>query len=411
MKRILFAVFGVIIMLPMASVAATPELSCMMVNDECPAGCGYSEITHNCEKCPTGTYGPGGTSECLPCSSPNSAEFAAGVEYEGMTTDACPWTISCSSGFYFNDNDTNLQCVPCGQHYNAKGNTTCTISGTGKDKITSYDGKCTLADRCDGKVYTLELRKNTGFTTLLVNGVLEHYKIHFADVKYGTGFAKEGSTDWLPYKLPDDVLQPNRPALPFQGYANNRECDDLIFFDSKGIVNQPWSNFNGLLDGDKTLFACWDAPDITFNYYSSDQTTIWETTTWHINPEEEPQQNRALKYTSTYPSGQTFSHYLCKYGSDTECNPKIIKVGEPIPFGELTVNLYPVFQGCPAGHYCTNGIAHDCPAGTTSDPGAGSATNCYMVRGDGGTKFCDNTGDCFYLPGSGHVPHADAAGN
>lgn len=408
MKRILFAIFSVIVMLPMASVAATPALDCLMVNGECPTGCGYSELTHDCVKCPTGTYGPGGISACLKCNKPASANFTD--NNGGMATDACPWTISCSPGFYFDE--ANLQCVPCGQHYNAKDNTTCTISGTGENSIPSYDGKCTLADRCDGKVYELELKKNTGFTSLIVNGESVIYKTHTAYVKYGTGFAADKNPDkWSPRQLPPDVLQPNRPVLPFNGYANTRKCDDRIFFDHTGIVSQPWSNFNGLLDGDKTLYACWDAPDITFYYYNSDQTTTWKEITWHINPEEEPQQNIALEYTSTYPSGQTFSHYLCKYGSDTPCNPDIIAAGDPIPFGEVTVNLYPVFQGCPAGHYCTNGKTNDCPAGTTSDPGAGSATNCYMVRGDGGTKFCDNTGDCFYLPGSGHVPHAKAAGN
>ena len=408
MKRILFAIFSVIIMLPMASVAATPELNCTMVDGQCPAGCGYSEMAHACEKCPTGTYGPGGISACLQCNKPESANFTN--NNGGMATDACPWTISCLSGYYF-DYD-NLQCVECGQHYNAKGNTTCTISGTGENTITSYDGNCTLADRCDGKVYELELKKNTGFTTLIVDGESVTYKTHTAYVKYGTGFAADENPDkWSPRQLPPDVLQPNRPVLRFNGYANTRKCDDRIFFDHTGIVNQPWSNFNGLLDGDKTLYACWDSPDITFYYYNSDQATTWKEITWHINPEEEPQQNIALEYTSTYPSGQTFSHYLCKYGSDAPCNPDIIAVGDPIPFGERTVNLYPVFQGCPAGHYCTNGKTYNCPAGTTSDPGAGSATNCYMVRGDGGTKFCDNTGDCFYLPGSGHVPHAKPAGN
>ena len=80
MKRILFAVFGVIVMLPMASVAATPALDCLMVNGECPAGCGYSEMTHDCEKCTEGTYGPGGIRECLNCSMPDSAAFIYGEE-------------------------------------------------------------------------------------------------------------------------------------------------------------------------------------------------------------------------------------------------------------------------------------------------------------------------------------------
>lgn len=402
MKRILFAVFGVIIMLPMASVA----VDCAMVDGQCPAGC-YPSSEIGCTACPAGSYNntPGAT-KCTACTIPEGA--TANTNQTGLTSDNCGWTASCKSGEYV-ASTKDLTCQPCGDYYTAKGGE-FTITGSGSAAISIDDYE--KSDRCDGKVYKLELKKNTGFTTLLVDGELVTYKTRTAFVKYGTGFAADENPDkWSPNQLPEDALQPNRPALPFNGYANNKKCDDRIFFDHTGIVNQPWSNFNDLLGGDKTLYACWNAPDITFYYYNSDQTTTWEEITWHINPEEEPQQNRALEYTSTYPSGQTFSHYLCKYGSGAPCNPEIIAVGDPIPFGELTVNLYPVFQGCPAGHYCTNGDTNNCPAGTTSDPGAGSATNCYMVRGDGGTKFCDNTGDCFYLPGSGHVPHAKVAGN
>lgn len=379
---------------------ASMAVDCTMVDGQCPAGCGYSEITQDCEKCPKGTYGPGGTDECQPCSKPKSANFTD--NNGGMATNACPWTISCSPGFYFDDD--NLQCVQCGQHYNAKGNTTCTISGTGENTITSYDDKCTLADRCDGKVYKLTLDKNTIYTGLLIDWDWKEYKTHTAWAKYGTGFATDkDSTDWLSDKLPDSVLQPDRKQFEFLGYAETEDCrDGGLYFREDGTLNRGWDSFGG----DKTLYACWNAPDITFNYYRHDGQPL-NTVTWQVTSP----QIKAQEYTSTYPSGQTFSHYLCKYGSDAPCNPEIIAAGAPIPFGELIVNLYPVFQGCPAGHYCTNGKTNDCPAGTTSDPGAGSATNCYMVRGDGGTKFCDNTGDCFYLPGSGHVPHANAASN
>lgn len=115
--------------------------------------------------------------------------------------------------------------------------------------------------------------------------------------------------------------------------------------------------------------------------------------------------------------GKLFTGYNCYTNEEFSnlCTTPFYTPGDqiapPETDDEKTRYFVAQYDACPAGHYCTNGDTDNCPAGTTSDPGAGSATNCYMVRGDGGTKFCDNTGDCFYLPGSGHVPHAKATGN
>ena len=391
MKKLIIIFLSIFIAISNVHAAGTDDRLCVRAStgDPCPAGCFYDDIIAGCFPCPSGSFYPtqNSTNECYDCTKPDAASFIYNEDTLGNTSDNCPWELTCAAGQYWD----GAKCTNCGTYYASAG---CTLTGRGPNNPPSnYDTTCIAI------VYKLDLKKNTLFSGF--NDKTAYYK-------YNTGFAmNEKPTTWST-KLPSDALQPELSIKKFKGYYTDADCNSAIrVFDNSGEFTGTWAS----LGGDKTLYACWDAPDITFYYYNSDQTTTWKEITWHINPEEEPQQNIALEYTSTYPSGQTFSHYLCKYGSDTPCNPDIIAAGDPIPFGEVTVNLYPVFQGCPAGHYCTNGKTYNCPAGTTSDPGAGSATNCYMVRGDGGTKFCDNTGDCFYLPGSGHVPHAKAAGN
>lgn len=422
MKRILFAVFGVIVMLPMASVAATPELNCTMVDGQCPAGCGYSEMTHDCEKCTEGTYGPGGIRECLNCSMPDSAAFIYGEEYQGMTTDTCPWTISCSTGFYFDD--ANLKCVECGQHYNAKDTTTCTISGTGENNITPpYDGKCTLADRCDGKVYKLILHSN-GAPQIPDPQPLtkKGYFKYDGGGENTPGFAEDSTSSYWTTQLPGDLLYKNGPIYIFLGFFNkapgvNQGANP--YFSSNGRFNKNQSDLTDLLDKNNeiNLYAGWQRNpyDIIYIYGNG------ETEQVYCGKDNKGCTTALGESATTAPAGQTFTGvYKCYINYEDEknrqpCQTPEYKVGDPIaePPNDAEKTRYFVAQygACPAGHYCTNGDTQDCPAGTTSDPGAGSATNCYMVRGDGGTKFCDNTGDCFYLPGSGHVPHADAAGN
>ena len=64
----------------------------------------------------------------------------------------------------------------------------------------------------------------------------------------------------------------------------------------------------------------------------------------------------------------------------------------------------------PFGYYAAaeNLVCQACPdVGTTTERvGAASADACGMVRGVGGTRFCDNKG-CFYLPGTGFIQKAN----
>lgn len=63
-----------------------------------------------------------------------------------------------------------------------------------------------------------------------------------------------------------------------------------------------------------------------------------------------------------------------------------------------------VCQSAPRGYYGNgNAACRQCPAGATSNAGAKSQSECFMQRGV--TEFCDSTGKCFTLGGSGNIPH------
>lgn len=61
---------------------------------------------------------------------------------------------------------------------------------------------------------------------------------------------------------------------------------------------------------------------------------------------------------------------------------------------------------CARGYYCTSGSGTGtaCPMGTTTTSArATTSARCVMMMGDNGTKFCDSTGGCFTLPGTGSI--------
>lgn len=405
MKRILFAVFGVIIMLPMASVA----VDCTMTDGICPAGC-YMDSNVGCTQCPAGYYNPTqNATTCQECQSPEGADFAEGDEYKGMTTNACPWYKTCYSGEYV-ASTKDLTCQPCGDYYTAKGDD-FTITGSGSD-ATSIDGY-KKSDRCDGKVYKLTLKRNSIIT--------DNKTAYF---KYDAGFSENSTGPWNKTTLPASALQDNKPVQTFVGYFDNK--GDLVwverdqYFNSNGALTKTQADLANLANKDNeiTLWAGWSFSPYHIYYYYDDAGGSYIDQTCGEDKDYSGSTCKTQEYQwDTPPMGKLFTGYNCYTNEEFSnlCTTPFYTPGDqiapPETDDEKTRYFVAQYDACPAGHYCTNGITQNCPAGTTSDPGAGSATNCYMVRGDGGTKFCDNTGDCFYLPGSGHVPHAKVTGN
>lgn len=389
----------------MASVA----VDCTMTDGICPAGC-YMDSNMGCTQCPAGSYNPTqNATACQECQRPEGADWAEGDEYKGMTTNACPWYKKCYSGEYV-ASTTDLRCQPCGNYYTAKGGEfTITGSGYAATDIDSYK----KSDRCDGKVYKLTLKRNSIIT--------DDKTAYF---KYDTGFSANSTGPWNKTTLPASALQDNKPVQTFVGYFDNK--GDLVweerdqYFSSNGALTKPQADLAELANKDNeiTLWAGWSFSPYHIYYYYDDAGGSQITQTCGEDKDYSGSTCKTQEYQwDAPPMGKLFTGYKCYTNEEfsNSCTKPFYTPGDqiapPETDAEKTRYFVAQYDACPAGHYCTNGDTYNCPAGTTSDPGAGSATNCYMVRGDGGTKFCDNTGDCFYLPGSGHVPHARAAGN
>lgn len=83
----------------------------------------------------------------------------------------------------------------------------------------------------------------------------------------------------------------------------------------------------------------------------------------------------------------------------TECN-----TGFCVPAGETECATVP------AGYYSVNTSSTECtkcPLGSMSEPGATAIIQCYIERGK--TRFSDNNGTIFTLPGSGNLNYAPRA--
>ena len=371
----------------------------------CSEGCEPNSTGTACSLCQPGFYKSGNNkNRCTQCSYPTKGSWEWADESTGHTANDCPWTATCEYNEYWDIsgiiNGSNFGCEPCGEHYNSKQTNSYPISGAG---IISTDGLQYLKDAvCDGKVYKLDLEKNTLLTDLYWPFERARYEDKTAYAKYNTGFAKSAdSTSWSEKTLPDDLLQPDRPYKLFQGYSDNKDCEKgNLYFNADGVFQLDWSK----LTSDKTLYACWDNVTVKVNYYNA-AGTVYETQSCTVDDTSTTFDCTALDYTGGITdeyAGQIFNYYSCTYGDGTACNPSTVKEGDSIPLGNATINLRPVFQQCSPGYWCDNNQTNPCPAGTTSAGGAASKENCYMVRGNNGTRFCDSNG-CFFLPGLGNI--------
>lgn len=376
----------------------------------CSEGCEPNITGATCSLCQPGYYKLGNNkNRCTQCSHPTGEE---GVDWDwagestGHTSDSCPWTAYCGPGEYWQSNNATRGCYACSGGYESKeGNAEFTVRGRGNSTIVtiSPSGNAEdfgIDDRCEAKVFQLDLKKNTAMVVWFDGS---KYENKTAYAKYNNGFAKSAnSTSWSE-TLPADLLQPDRPVKKFMGYYGTDNCGGGMYFDTDGNRKQDWSMFTS----DKTLYACWDNVNVTVNYYNA-AGTVYKTQSCTVNDDSETVNCTAENYTGGITdeyAGQIFNYYSCTYGNGTACNPRTLNEGDSIPLGNATINLRPVFQLCSPGYWCEDNQTNPCPAGTTSAGGAASEKNCYMVRGNNGTRFCDSNG-CFFLPGSGNISFA-----
>ena len=397
----------------------TEECENAETQETCPAGCYWYERS-GCKICGTGTYtSESGQTSCKACIHPSGEEgkkWAWVANVEGNENAYCPFTISCAKDEYIDVTNVGesggFGCKQCGSYYNSKepGDYTITINNL-LELLAAITNK-NKENVCDGKVYKLDLQRNTW---------LLWWQDKVAYAKYGSGFASsETSTTWDKDYLPQSAVQGDRPIKTFKGYTSKEDCAGTMFFareEQDGTVkakfNNNWDALFGLADSaenTKRLYTCWDNLEVQILYFNPEGMTpdTWKTDKYTVNDDSEDGGFTVQGYGGLLPDGAIFESYSCTYvdesGVEKNCSTStVLPEDDVLPDGR-EIHLKPKFADCPEGHFCSGADPQPCPSGTTSDPGAANDADCYMKAGDGGTKFCDGTGKCFYLPGNGKIP-------
>lgn len=426
MKKIFFTLLCLCIFNTNAIAASVT--SCEMdENGNCPAGCEPNSTGTACLLCKNGFYKSGtNTNKCTKC------VFPAGVTYkqddEDGLTSPCEWTATCAADQYWIPANEGFGCALCSGGYTAKdGSAEFNVSGSGLRPnvgvttdlimwLTNHSAK----NRCEGKIYDLILKPNS-IPGAFVEGEWVEWKEQHAFVKYQTGFSTDINGGWDDQGLPKSVIPANRPYQKFLGYYDNKTGSDTTpYFTSDGWFNESYLNLIKLAqpdtnnDGrdDITLYARWDFKSFEI-VYKSDDTADAQILNQTCSYNNDKFQCKVSDFPSNWlpPIGKVFQEYKCYYLSDgkqQECpGTSVYHPGDdilpPDTDEEMTRYFVAQYKECRAGYYCVDGDETPCPLGTTSAGGAASKENCYMVRGNNGTRFCDSNGWCFFLPGRGNI--------
>lgn len=422
MRKFVFSVSFLFVFFSYNSFAIGDQnTNCEIVDGVCPAGCNYEEgglfQEDECSPCPVGYYNSEQNSACVKCFPKVDDAFIddGGGTYTGYTTDSCPWTITCEAGQYWDGGET--KCKSCGTFYTSNG---ATVEGAGSEVVPSED-----VGTCYGKTFTLKLNKNTRLETI-GNDVYADKDVQYEYLKGIKGKPLgDGGGGWEIVPIYDYIpvgqRHSNTVLKTFNGYASdNARCnsDTTKIFDKDGkflpldaVGDAKFSRLNDLLprDGDVSeevqLYACWENNVILISYSNGTESMgkkecmvqgVGNNDSFSCTVDRTPEK-----------PGMVFMGYKCTYNNGKLCFPdevdKLLKRGDEIPPVASEIYLTAQFKECFAGYYCDSNGEHSCPEGTTSTRGAAKAkSDCYMVRGNAGTKFCSKD-RCFTLPGYGNI--------
>lgn len=362
-------------------------------NNACGKGC--YPCTLQCTPCEAGFYNDNNqnTGECERCTIiPDDANWVPDIT--GMRSNSCPWEITCNTDYYWNSTTHKCEACATGYHSAAK-----TIQGAGNESESTS---------CD--IY--EIRLVDGDDT-----------IGTAYAKKDTGYADNLNGPWTPN---GPITTPSNTNWwrRFTGYLK----EEQDFTDSDGYVISPW--YQSIITEPFTATARWQYAkfNIQFNLEGSVEPLV-EYTNCTLGDEENPcLAPTADDIEESIPDGQHLAYWICNdpIGEVFHCQyGEKVFPGDPITsdivlesgtdFGDnyngQFVVLEAYFTTCdaPLGQYCTeDGKYANCPQGTTTlSIGATSITECVMVGGSNGTKFCDKQNRCFNLPEGINIPYTD----
>ena len=344
--------------------AMAPDDPCRIKG--CPAGCGINDAETDCLLCETGYYSDDNSGSCRSCSRPQYDNIDW-VDQKGMTTNDCPWLVTCKRGEYWADG-TCISCSSYNEHY-VGNNSSYKCEGSGNEEKC---GDTSPGSYCTGATYTINLDKNMPYTHA---PDYDKYINKELSYKYEAGY-KNGSNWSTKTVESSDFKQPTHNYLEFTGYYTKASDGDLVI-DADGKISESYqgNTIEAFIGGTSTLYAQYKVNEIEITYKNTNGYT--KSQTFDIGDDSNSTNRKVIDIiTGWTPAGQKFKHWECTAGCDAG---KIYEADDVFEFTEeLDRTLTAQYEDCPAGYYCYDNTAYPCPGGSTSDAGKSTIQDCYM---------------------------------
>ncbi|MBR2412827.1 MAG: hypothetical protein IKB10_04170 [Alphaproteobacteria bacterium] len=303
-------------------------------------------------------YGRGASSSILLAYTPSEGEFA--------DVDAvCGYT--CPENSHTNVSGTGCEC---NTGYHPSGNTDANgqpICQGDMVDITLY------AYVCDNpNVAALECMDTCSEKQQDVKDVLEIGKTYTYDEFLAAVSEKAG-----------DLITECRSGLGAitYNYIDKDNYSNNVNFGSDKTITIPADN-----GGERKVAFCVVPKVFPVRYSAGDAQYFYNERTYYNSGYTAMTAEEATVY-FTPDSGLMLSHWVNNDNKD-----QIFKPGDDLSQQCETLDLIASESECVAGNYCSNWSGGECPAGTTSEAGADSITECYL---GGDSKICDENSKCF----------------
>ncbi|MBO5946828.1 MAG: InlB B-repeat-containing protein [Alphaproteobacteria bacterium] len=376
---------------------------------ECEVGC-YVSSTLGCTSCNNGYYtDTTGQLECRQCNKPSNASFTS----PGTNINDCTWTITCPAGTRFvNKGNSSSGCFkPTGSNYFFP--KAHTKSGTGFGVSEGGDYECGQNSKvnqeytgciCDAGYHlpgmedddTDTTANNVNLSTVLnqdneVECIPNDYTITY-DPNNNKDSKKTRNVEFNQViDLSEQIKDLYNPIPTKEGYS-------LSSWKYKEDTYAADAQFTYLYTDDITLTAQWSGKKFTITYNTGNaECSLSTPQNCTYGGTCNSQRVDSCKY-----SGYLFKGWKCTSGCTDSSSIINMDTNVSTLSDGNDMTLTAQWQQCTAGYYCESVLKQDaCPAGSTSAAGSTAQTACYMSGGT--TKICDNTNNCFTLPGSSKI--------
>ena len=321
----------------------------------CYRACATSDVANSSAVSGTGVF-KNGTVDCEATACKENFYLSGRGCAACVPNATCPGgdePFKCDTGFHLSDDGTSCERNDITITLNKNGGTG-TVNGTGGTAnatfVCKYGAPCTLPD---GDGLTRTNYEFTGWGTT-------------PDCKSGT-FQETFTAAATRYACWSQTVTQCQLGKYYNG-SEHVTCPDNMFCPGSGSVAMGTAGCGTTCpDGGKTNGGATSNTQcfVTCPVKSIDNGTITaDSSTVNFDGEDYP--------TCTYTVNCNAGYLATNQGSaNPTCEP--CSDGVVCPGG--TDDSTP--EKCEAGDYCEDGIAHECPAGGTSDAGAGAITDCY----------------------------------